>query len=292
MEKKVFGQDDGGVPGRDGGGQDFPILSLFDFGGLGWVAALVICAAFPVLGLGAAAVLVMEASSAATGLARRHRQREAKQRYLEKLRAQSRERHRIKKRAPTRPCPSAGEVCAQWDRSHDSLREMISFGLLLHDVEPYVDNSLIFKRDASGQPVRKDGKPVIVGRGPGLRGWLAEHCPHIGYKTAMRYKSLAEKSRKAGNPDEIIKASPSVRALQEALYRELGIVHYSLGRPRRRRNPERPLNHPGQGCHREQAFIYGLRCHARDALAQLPHGSSRRFIRALRNLAEEMDAAK
>jgi hypothetical protein len=266
------------------------ILDYLDFPNvrdarMGLALSVVSLAAISLIGVCLGLMLAVEMTYSAMRFVRKRKQREAKARYLAKLRAQSYERHRIKKRLPVNPLPTPEAIDAQWDRSHDSLREMISFGLLLLDVEPYVDNSLIF---ATG----RDGVRRIVGREPGLRGWLAEHCPHVGYKTAMRYKSLAEKSRKVKDSDRIITKSTSAHQLQETLYRKLDIVHYKLEGPRqpRERMEDIPPNAlpPGCGGHRHQSHIYRLRAQARDAMGSLAAGHSRRFVKALQNLAEEV----
>jgi len=83
--------------------------------------------------------------------------------------------------------PSGEEMAGQWERAHGSTEGMVRFGMLLLEVEEVADSSPIMGVDAFGNL-------VIVGRRPGVRGWLKEHCPHIGYKTAMRYKALAKKS--------------------------------------------------------------------------------------------------
>ena len=47
--------------------------------------------------------------------------------------------------------------------------------------------------------------------GDGLKGWLAEHCPEIAYKTAMRWRQIAEaqvaalQSKGVGSEDDAIK---------------------------------------------------------------------------------------
>ena len=66
--------------------------------------------------------------------------------------------------------------------------EMIRFGSMLCDLEAYVDNSLL--RNENGE---------IVGRNPGIRGWLNANCQPLAahYKTVMGYKAMAEKFRQA-----------------------------------------------------------------------------------------------
>jgi len=78
------------------------------------------------------------------------------------------------------------ETAGLWERAHGSTEGMVKFGMLLLEVEEAVDSSCIRGIDTFGNP-------VLLGRRSGLKGWLAEHCPHIGYKTAMRYKTLVRK---------------------------------------------------------------------------------------------------
>ena len=84
-------------------------------------------------------------------------------------------------------------VAGEWARAHSSAEGRVGFGLLLLKVEEAVDNSIIMGAD-------RFGNHVIVGRMPGLKGWLEEHCPHISYKTAMRYKTLTKKTLKSPEP--------------------------------------------------------------------------------------------
>ena len=86
----------------------------------------------------------------------------------------------------TRRGVTGEEAEGLWERAHGSVRGMVQFGMLLLEVEDAVDSSCIMGTDAFGNP-------FFAGRRPGIKGWLEEHCPHIGYKTAMRYKALAKK---------------------------------------------------------------------------------------------------
>lgn len=44
--------------------------------------------------------------------------------------------------------------------------------------------------------------------GTGLKAWLAEHCPEINYKTALRFLAVAEKTNAALAESEAVPASP------------------------------------------------------------------------------------
>ena len=186
---------------------------------------------------------------------------------------------------------SPEDVAKQWDKSHDSLEEMIRFGAMLLDVEDTVDSSLVIEQD-------KSGNPFILGRNPGLKGWLAEHCPHIGYKTAMRYKSLAEKVmqvKESKRREAFIAKSETIHELQESLYRHLGIAHYPLEEPRTKGEVSPyALQRPGQGRNHNQSLIYRIRSRTHDALRVLPPRTSKeakRFITAFQVLADEVKGA-
>lgn len=106
----------------------------------------------------------------------------------ERRRRLAKERRCIRKRSTINSAPTGDEILAQWAKVHRNPQEMIRFGSMLCDIEAYVDNSLI--RNEYGE---------IIGRRPGIRGWLANNCPqlHLKYKTIMRYKAMAEKFRQA-----------------------------------------------------------------------------------------------
>ena len=102
--------------------------------------------------------------------------------------ALARERRRIRRRTTLNAAPTPDELLAQWAKIKGSPEEMIRFGSMLCDLEAYVDNSLI--RNENGE---------IVGRNPGIRGWLNTNCQPLAahYKTIMGYKAMAEKFRQA-----------------------------------------------------------------------------------------------
>ncbi len=108
----------------------------------------------------------------------------------ERMRRQAlaRERRRIRRRTTINAAPTADELLAQWAKVKKNPEEMIRFGSMLCDLEAYVDNSLL--RNENGE---------IVGRNPGIRGWLNANCQQLAvrYKTVMGYKAMAEKFRQA-----------------------------------------------------------------------------------------------
>ena len=102
----------------------------------------------------------------------------------ERRRALAAERRKIRARTTTNVCPTREAVLEAWNHRKDSREAAIRFGSLLEDLECYLDNSL-----------RRDENGVIVGRNPGIKGWLCDNLPEVldKYTTAMRYKAAAKK---------------------------------------------------------------------------------------------------
>ena len=103
--------------------------------------------------------------------------------------------HRINRRTSVNPPPSAEALETAWKATRGGRRgdpavlaARLRLGAMLSDLEPAVDQSYI--RDADG---------TVVGRQPGLRGWIAFNAPALlpHYKTLMGYKALADKLRVA-----------------------------------------------------------------------------------------------
>ena len=103
--------------------------------------------------------------------------------------------YRINRKTSVNPPPTAEALEAAWRATRggrrgdpEVLAARLRLGAMLSDLEPVVDQSYI--RDEDG---------TIVGRQPGLRGWIAMHTPNLlpYYKTMMAYKSLADKLRVA-----------------------------------------------------------------------------------------------
>ena len=96
------------------------------------------------------------------------------------------ERRRTGGRRTTNPCPTREEILDAWVHRRDSHAAAVRFGSMVHDLECYVDNSLL--RDKEG---------AIVGRRGGVKAWLQENIPalYVRYTTVMRYKAMAKKLR-------------------------------------------------------------------------------------------------
>jgi hypothetical protein len=95
---------------------------------------------------------------------------------------------RINRKISVNPPPTPEAIRQAWKASRASLSSKLLAGTLLSDLEPVVDQSYI--RDEDG---------TIVGRRPGIKGWLEMNCPDMvcHYKALMSYKALADKLRKA-----------------------------------------------------------------------------------------------
>ena len=103
----------------------------------------------------------------------------------ERRRALAAERRRIRRRRTENPCPTREDILDAWTHAREGREAMLRFGSLLEDLECYVDHEL---RLTGGR---------IVGRAPGIKGWLRENIPALAlrYTTVMRYKAAAKKLR-------------------------------------------------------------------------------------------------
>ena len=99
-------------------------------------------------------------------------------------RALATERRKIRDRRTDNACPTKEQILDAWIVRRKSHEDAIRFGSLIEDLECYIDNSL-----------RRDEDGVIVGRNPGVKGWLRENIPALAlqYTTVMRYKAAAKK---------------------------------------------------------------------------------------------------
>jgi hypothetical protein len=84
--------------------------------------------------------------------------------------------------------PKPEELRRAWEaaRGRGPLVAKLLVGTLLSNLEPAVDQSYLRAEDGT-----------IVGRRPGLKGWLRGYCPDLvpHYKALMSYKALADKLR-------------------------------------------------------------------------------------------------
>jgi hypothetical protein len=117
------------------------------------------------------------------------------------------ERRRVGRRRTTNPCPAREEILEAWTRRRESHAAAVRFGSMVHDLECYVDNSLL-RNDAG----------TIVGRRGGVKAWLQENIPalYVRYTTVMRYKAMAKKLRQVVGladpvPAESVLAEPPRR---------------------------------------------------------------------------------
>jgi len=94
------------------------------------------------------------------------------------------ERRKIRVRKTENDCPTKEQILDAWIARRKSHEDAIRFGSLIEDLECYIDNSL-----------RRDEDGVIVGRNPGVKGWLRENIPVLAlqYTTVMRYKAAAKR---------------------------------------------------------------------------------------------------
>ena len=125
------------------------------------------------------------------------------------------ERRRTGGRRTTNPCPTREEILDAWVHRRDSHAAAVRFGSLVHDLECYVDNSLL--RDEDG---------AIVGRRGGVKAWLQENIPalYVRYTTVMRYKAMAKKLRQVVGladpvPAEAVLAEPQAEVPELAVVR-------------------------------------------------------------------------
>ena len=102
----------------------------------------------------------------------------------DRRRALAAESRKIRARRTDNDCPTKEQILDAWIARRKSHEDAIRFGSLIEDLECYIDNSL-----------RRDEDGVIVGRNPGVKGWLRENIPALAlqYTTVMRYKAAAKK---------------------------------------------------------------------------------------------------
>ena len=96
------------------------------------------------------------------------------------------ERRRIRMRMTLNRCPTRDEILDAWVKVKESNEDLLRFGSLMEDLECYVDNSL-----------RRTEDGIIVGRRPGIKGWLQMEIPalYLKYTTVMACKAAAKRMR-------------------------------------------------------------------------------------------------
>ena len=153
-----------------GGRSDLSLVKL------GFVAAAVLAGAGPVLlAWGVCKLARWLDRSARSNLSAVRRRHLDAQRRLRRV-------NRVGRHEP----PTPERLLELWAASRESLEGKMVLGAALGDLEAAVDHSHI--RDERGE---------VVGRRPGIRGWIDRNCPslHNRYKTLMRYKAMADKFR-------------------------------------------------------------------------------------------------
>ena len=109
------------------------------------------------------------------------------------------------------PTPEALEEQFEKARGRGRIEEKIRLGSMMLDLEANVDSSLI--RGEGGE---------IVGRNPGLRGWIAMHCPALvrRYATLLSYRRMAQDFRRAHGLDD---PAPAALLLSEGSPLDAGL---------------------------------------------------------------------
>ena len=139
-------------------------------------------------------------------------------------RALAAERRKIRARRTDNDCPTKEQILDAWIARRKSHEDAIRFGSLIEDLECYIDNSL--RRDEAG---------VIVGRNPGVKGWLRENIPALAlqYTTVMRYKAAAKKLKQITElsdptPMDVV-LPPQVAAEMVAVKQDYGADEIMVG---------------------------------------------------------------
>ena len=83
-------------------------------------------------------------------------------------------------------------VTAQYRRAVAGALEMVRFGAMLVEI---------------GTSLTRETRNGCIQDGDTLKGWLAANCPDVNYKTAMRFKALAEGVQRSCNVPEKVPLS-------------------------------------------------------------------------------------
>ena len=169
----------------------------------------------------------------------------------------------------------------QWDKVRDSVEEALKFGDMLIELEDYVDNSFIF------------GAGEIVGRKPGIKGFLREHFPHVTYKTAMRYRTLALKAREikkdAQKHEKYAKIPSKCKNLREFGDKADDALKVDHRKSRHGKQHRKCHCHTMPGD--TQPAIFALREQAHSAIGQMYGAQRERFINAMKELVREFTSS-
>ena len=120
-------------------------------------------------------------------------------------------------RDPLAPSPEdIATLTTQYRKAVNGLYEAYVFGQMLLTVKqrleaPFTGSLTRENAREIPQTGAKNGGTLAAGgwnAGTGLKAWLAEHCPEINYKTALRFLSVAEKTNAALAESEAVPASP------------------------------------------------------------------------------------
>ena len=144
------------------------------------------------------------------------------------------ERRRVGGRRTTNPCPTREAILDAWVHRHDSHEAVVRFGSMVHDLECYVDNSLL--RDENG---------AIVGRRGGVKAWLQMNIPalYVRYTTVMHYKAMAKKLRQVvGLADPVPAEAVLVEPSRNGGEKKQDYGAYEI----LDKGQERPMNEPGR----------------------------------------------
>lgn len=119
-----------------------------------------------------------------------------------------RQRRKIKEHSTLNHQPSPQEIIEKWNKHKNSYEDMLRFGSALCDLDAYVDNSLI--RNENGE---------IIGRQPGVKGWLRTYCPEVAahYSRAMRCKAMAIRFKQLLNIYDPYPATIAINTNEEIL---------------------------------------------------------------------------
>ena len=185
------------------------------------------------------------------------------------------ERRKVRMRHTLSPCPTRLEILDAWTKVKDSPEALLRFGSLMEDLECYVDSSL-----------RRTDDGVIVGRRPGIKGWLQLEIPalYLKYKTVMAYKAAAKRMRQVL---DIRDPLPLSAALGETLDYGADEIQGRASGGRETGNGEEGTGNGGRGTgSRGGDLVQGERKTAGDASG--PDGSGRKAM----DEADELEALR